>query len=49
MSRFTIGIAAVGALLGLLFNSGTDLTSPTGSLTSVSTSVSTSLAAAPVR
>jgi hypothetical protein len=45
MSRFTIGIAAVGALLGLLFNSGTDIPSPTGSLTSVTTSV----AAAQVR
>ncbi|HEY2100904.1 MAG TPA: hypothetical protein VGH72_30880 [Pseudonocardia sp.] len=45
MTRFTIGIAAVGALLGLLFNSGTDIPSPTGSLTSVTASV----AAAPVR
>jgi len=45
MSRFTIGIAAVGALLGLLLNSGTEALSQSNSLTSANTSV----AAAPVR
>jgi hypothetical protein len=45
MSRFTIGIAAVGALLGLLLNSGTDALPQSDSLISANTSV----AAAPVR
>ncbi|HEX4356437.1 MAG TPA: hypothetical protein VH141_02875 [Pseudonocardia sp.] len=42
MSRFTIGIAAVGALLGLLLNSGTDVLPQPDSLISASTPVATS-------
>ncbi|HEX4252878.1 MAG TPA: hypothetical protein VH008_33765 [Pseudonocardia sp.] len=45
MSKFTIGIAAVGVLLGLLFNSGTETMPQPDSLTSANTSV----ASAPVR